>query len=68
MQTAPKIMQTESGMRCHGTRATAKACVNKGGFKVPVYSCTWVAAWALTLLLLLPREVLVLMKEDGGCS
>lgn len=61
-------MQTEFGMQCQGTRTTAEACVNKGGFKVPVYSCTWVVAWALTLLLSLPKEVLVLLKEDGRCS
>lgn len=31
-------MQTEFGMWCQGTRTTPKACVNKGDFKIPLYS------------------------------
>lgn len=61
-------MQTEFGMWYQGTRTTPLACMNKGDFKVTLYSLTRTAVWALTLLLSLPREVSVLLKDDGGCS
>lgn len=53
-------MQTEFRMRCQGTKTTARSCVNKGGFNVPVYFCTQVAAWALAAwaltLLFIPKR------------